>query len=71
MKHGYALSDPSRWDTSLFLKHVSMENCMQSKICRGYSRNQDVVLDDKGFLTLMQLIKGSNASTTAKDCILK
>ena len=40
-----AMSPPTRWDTSLILRHLETSTCFKYKSCRSYARSQDVVLD--------------------------
>ena len=43
--HGKVMSPPTRWDTSLILRHLETSTCFKYKSCRSYARSQDVVLD--------------------------
>jgi hypothetical protein len=41
--HGGVMSPPTTWQTKLVLPYISTATCMDSKMCREFSRNQDVL----------------------------
>jgi hypothetical protein len=41
--HGGVMSPPTTWQTKLVLPYISTATCMESKMCREFSRNQDVM----------------------------
>jgi len=41
--HMGVMSPPTTWHTALTLPFISTERCMDSKQCRGYARDQDVL----------------------------
>ena len=54
--HGKVMSRPTRWDTSLILRHLETSTCFKYKSCRSYARNQDVVLEEDKVDYLVKLI---------------
>ena len=54
--HGKVMSQPTRWDTSLILRHTETTTCFKYKWCRSYARNQDVILDRDRVQYLIKLI---------------
>ena len=55
--YDYSVSKPTRWDTAFFLSFIETPNCMLSKSCRGYARNQNVILDADGENHLVEVIQ--------------
>ena len=62
------MAEPTTWYHSLILRRVSTEWCMSSKVCRGFARDSDVILDDPGLSRLLRLIDFStNLLSRAKS----
>lgn len=55
--HAGVMSPPTTWHTELFLSYITTQYCMDSKFCRGYARNSDVMLTEHGMKKLVAVIE--------------
>lgn len=71
--HGGTMSPATLWHTKFFLSFVTTEWCMLSKFCRGYARDQDVLLTQNGVNKVMEVVNahpelfGSDESKLVKN----
>eukprot|EP01033_Poteriospumella_lacustris_P003383 gene3383-2504_t len=55
--HDGVMSPGTKWDTRFFLSFVKTSFCMTSKFCRGYAREQDVLLTQQGVNRLVRSLQ--------------
>jgi len=55
--HSGVMSPATKWKAKFLLKFIETSTCMQLKQCRGFARNQDVILTKHGVNRLAQTIQ--------------
>eukprot|EP01040_Poterioochromonas_malhamensis_P007099 gene7099-7666_t len=65
--HSGVMSPGTLWHTRALLWFMKTSWCMQSKYCRGYARNQDVILTQHGVNKLIDVIEKNRDSLISQE----